>query len=326
MEFDLQRFDDEQSASTEPQSAETPPEPIPEELGGLDEDIARETMSEWEEMKSEQEPVQEPEKTAPTFTAEDYQAKVDEVERLKAQLAAYQQPQTSRQQPTPVPQVIQPPQMKITPEISAKLAEAVKAEAMAMTGFSDDDVESLQYADPDDTRLPQWEQAKSIAQNNIFNVIRQAQAFQQQRAQTFLNEHTAAVNTYNEFAQKEFAEPDFKAIQEFATNEFFEGLTPSEQKILANSYIRVERQTASPAEMLVVKNYYQQAKAAFRARGNGKKAPAKPTAQVSLPRVDQIGGTAGTGEVTVAELEQMLETTDFDQIPEQYQKKLLGFI
>ena len=141
-----------------------------------------------------------------------------------------------------------------------------------------------------------------------------------------MNEHTAAVNTYNEFAQKEFAEPDFKAIQEFATNEFFEGLTPSEQKILANSYIRVERQTASPAEMLVVKNYYQQAKAAFRARGNGKKAPAKPTAQVSLPRVDQIGGTAGTGEVTVAELEQMLETTDFDQIPEQYQKKLLGFI
>ena len=319
MEFDLQRFDDEQPASAEPQTAETPQEPLPEELSDLDEDIARETMSEWEEMKSEQEPAQEPEQPPTAFTAEDYQAKVNEVERLKAQLAAYQQPQ---QPPTP-PQVVQPPQVKITPEISAKLTEAVRAEAMAMTGFSDDDVESLRYADDDDPRSAQWEQAKLIAQSNILNTIRQAQAFQQQRAQSFLNEHNAAISTYNEFAQKEFAEPDFKAIQQFATNEFFEGLTPNEQKILANSYIRVEHQTASPAEMLVVKNYYERAKAAFRARGNSKKAQPRP-AQVNLPRVDQIGGTAGTGEVSIAELEKMLETTDFDQIPENYQKKLLG--
>lgn len=317
MEFDLQRFEDEQAASAEPQTLE---EPIPEELGGLDEDIAREAIAEWKESSQESAETETPE-TPPvsdTVSRSDYQAKVDEAERLKAQLAAYQQKQQIS------PQQIQPPPIKLTPEISAKINQAITAEAMNMVGFSADDVASLEYADNDDPRLSQWAQARSLAQSNVYGAIRQAQLIQQQQAQQFIATQQATMSTYNALVQKEFKEPDFKAIQNFAINEFFEQLSPIEKKAVANSYLHIERQIASPAEMFVVKNYYEKAKAAYR-NSRGKKTARTPQQQAAnLPRVDQISGAAGKGEVTVAELEHMLETTDFDKIPEVYQKKLLG--
>lgn len=323
MDFDLQRFDDEQVSSTEAQPESSGQTVIPEELDGIPEDIARETMAEWEE--SQPKPVDEtqPEQPRTTYSQEDYQAKAAEVEQLKAKLAQYQQQQQPKQPAPQQPPTFQPPELKITPEISAKIKEAVVEEAKAMTNFTDDDIASLDYADDDDPRVSQWAQAKSLAQARVIKAINDARAWQQQRAQQFYNEHNAAVNTYNEFAQKEFKEPDFQAIQQYATNEFFNALSPNEQKILANSYLRVERQTASPAEMLVVKNYYEKAKASFRSRNAKKQAPANQ--KVSLPRVDQISGAAGTGEITVGELEKMLESTDFDKIPEPYQKRLLGY-
>lgn len=317
LEFDLQRFDEEPEQTSESQSE--PQEPIPEELDGIPEDIARETMSEWQEAQTREQPQESetPSEPAPeTYSREDYQAKINEVEQLKAQLANYQ-----RQAQQPQPQ-FQPPQMRITPEISAKITQAIKAEAMNMSGFSEDDVASLAYADDDDPRIAQWNQAKSIAQSNVIGAIRQAQMAQQYQAQQFIANQTAAINTYNTFAQKEFQEPDFQAIQHYATNEFFNQLTPNEQKILANSYLRVERQVASPAEMLVVKNYYERAKAEYRGKQKPKKAPQAPP---QLPRSDQLNGAAGKGEITNAELEHMLDTTDFDKIPEVYQRKLLGY-
>lgn len=341
MEFDLQRFtEDGQPVADTPSepvaeiSTENPAteeQPLPEELNGIPEDIAREALAEWEATKPQEEPQPETGQVPPEekpITREDYQAKVKEAEQLKAQLAQYQQQatQTQAQQPRQQRQ-FQPPQMRITPEVSARINEAIKAEAMALTGMSTDDVASLEYADNDDPRLAQWNQAKSIAQNRVYNAIQQAQVAQQRQAQQFYNNHLAATQTYNEFAQKEFAEPDFKEIQKFATNEFFEQLKPNEQQIIANSYLRVERQIASPAEMLVVKNYYERAKAAYHTRGAKTNRQSKPTpAQQAahLPRVDQLQGAAGKGEMTVAELERMLETTDFDKIPKQYQDKLLG--
>lgn len=319
LEFDLQRFDEEPETTSEPQSE--PQEPIPEELDGIPEDIACEAMSEWKEAQAQEQPQEQaqesetPSEPAPeTYSREDYQAKVNEVEQLKAQLANYQR---QAQQPQ-----FQPPQMKITPEISEKITQAIKAEAMNMSGFSEDDVASLEYADDDDPRIAQWNQAKSIAQTNVIGAIRQAQMAQQYQAQQFIANQTAAINTYNKFAQRESQEPDFQAIQHYATNEFFNQLTPNEQKILANSYLRIEHQTASPAEMLVVKNYYERAKAAFRGKQKPKKAPQPPP---QLPRSDQLNGAAGKGEITNAELEHMLDTTDFDKIPEVYQRKLLGY-
>lgn len=337
MMFDLQRFDDDtaQVTSAEPQPSQEEQEPIPEELAGLPEEYAREAMTEWEELQAD-----EPEPAKPQISQEDYQAKVNEVEQLKAQLAAYRQgqapqqapqpapqqqpPQTGQYQPQPAPQY-QPPPFKITPEISAKINEAIKAEAMQMTGFSEDDVASLDYADDDDPHLDQWSQAKSIAQSRVLGAIQQLQQIQQVRAQQFLNEHTAAINTYNEFASKEFKEPDYKAIQNFAINDFFTQQPQNIQRIIANSYLSVERQTASPAEMLNVLMYYEKAKAAYRFQnGRRRTAASQPQPARQMPRVDQLNGsaTAPNGELSAHDIEKLLEG-DFTKLDQKTQNKLL---
>ncbi|MBQ6298650.1 MAG: hypothetical protein IJK81_13380 [Selenomonadaceae bacterium] len=336
-EFNLQRFDEEpseQPTNSEPETSTEEEKPIPEELGGLPEDIARETLAEWE--KSQPKPEEEPQtqeeppkpQTEESVPYARFKEKVDEANQLKAQLAEYQrkaqQPQESQQ--APQQRQFQPPQMRITPEVSARISEAIKAEAMALTGMSTDDVSSLEYADADDPRIAQWNQATSIAQNRVYNAIQQAQVAQQQQAQQFYNNHLAATQTYNEFAQKEFAEPDFKEIQKFATNEFFEQLKPNEQQIIANSYLRVERQIASPAEMLVVKKYYEQAKAAYRTRGAKKTASKQAQPAPQLPRSDQLKGTSGTsdGQLSARDFEKLLEG-DFTKLDEKTRNKLLGF-
>ena len=119
-------------------------------------------------------------------------------------------------------------------------------------------------------------------------------------------------------------EPDFKAVQNYATNEFFSQLSPDEQRIVASSYLRIERQTASPAEMLVVKNYFERAKAAYRGR-NGKSRQ-RVNQPPQLPRSDQLRGavSTGDGQLSTREIEKLLEG-DFTKIDEKTQKKLLGF-
>ena len=319
MEFDLQRFTEDGKTIAEPETtAESSPEeqePIPEELDGIPEDIARETMAEWEQSKAE--PESPPPAESQTVSREEY-------EQLKAQLAEFQkQQQPAQKQPQQPPQ----PPFKITPEMSTKINQAIQEEAMALTGFSQDDVDSLEYADDDDPRLAQWNQAKNFATSTVLETVRQGRIAQQQQQQQAQANYLAATQIYNEFAQREFKEPDFKDIQHFATNEFFEQLKPNEQRIIANSYLNIERQTATPAEMLVVKNYYEQAKAAFRRGGGRKRTPAayqKAQQAASLPRSDMLRGNSGTRELSAVELEHMLDTMPFDQIPEAYQKILLG--
>lgn len=334
-EFDLQRFNEEsteQPTQSQPESSTEEEKPIPEELSGLPEDIARETLAEWEKSQpkpEEPKPQEEPPKpqNEESVPYARFKEKVDEANQLKAQLAEYQRQAQQQQQPQQPPQPqFRPPQFQITPEISAKINEAIQAEAMQLSGMSQDDVASLEYADEDDPRIAQWRQAKSIAQNNVYSAIRQEQVNRQQQARQFYDSHIAATQTYNEFVQKEFAEPDFKEIQNFAKNEFFEQLSPNEKQIVAGSYLSVERQTASPAEMLNVVMFYKMAKAAYRTRDAKKAAPSQPKPQPQLPRADQLKGSSGTndGQLSLHDIEKLLEG-DFTKLDEKQRRFLLGY-
>ncbi len=333
-EFDLQRFDEESTeepTQSQPEPSTEEEKPIPEELSGLPEDIARETLAEWEKSQPKPEEPPQPQEEPPKPQTEEsvpyarFKEKVDEANQLKAQLAEYQRQAQQQQPPQPQPQ-FRPPQFQITPEDAVKINEAITAEAMQLSGMSQDDVASLEYADEDDPRIAQWRQAKSIAQNNVYSAIRQAQVNQQQQARQFYDSHIAATQTYNEFVQKEFAEPDFKEIQNFAKNEFFEQLSPNEKQIVAGSYLRVERQTASPAEMLVVKNFYERAKTAYRTRGAKKSAPRQPQPTPQLPRADQLKGSSGAsdGRLSPHDIEKLLEG-DFTKLDKKQQRFLLGY-
>ncbi len=327
-EFDLQRFNDDAGQETSADvSQETKAEeqpPIPEELSGLPEEYAREVLAEvqppqpQEETQTEEpqpEPSEEPKQQTPSnIPYARFKEKVDEVNQLKAQLAEYQR----RQQPAPQPQQpqaqqppFQTPQFQITPEISKKITEAIDAEAMALTGMSKDDVASLEYADDDDPRIAQWKQGKSIAQMQIYTALQQAKINQQQRARQYYEKHSAGVNFYNDFASKAFNEPEFQAIQQFAIKDLFEQLTPFEKQTIAESYMHVERQTASPAEIMNVTNFFEKAKAAFRSRNAKPKPNQRQQAQqaAKLPRVDQLNGTATTsdGQLSASDVEKLIQ-------------------
>lgn len=325
IEFDLQLFADETADAESESAPENQPEtsteeqpPIPDELGGLPEEYARETMAEWEQMQTADEPEKPDETPAPVeqpqITREQYQAAINELNQLKAQIAATQQQQR--------PQVQTPQQPIFTPEVSKQINDAINAEAMQLSGMTADDVASLEYADDDDPRIAQWNQAKYFAQNKVYGAIQQSQIQRQQQAQQFYANHAAAIQTYNEFAQKQFAEPDYQQVVQFATNEFFEQLPPDEQRIVANSYVRIERQTASPAEMMVVKNYFERAQAAYRSRGAKTK---NQSPAPKLPRSDQLKGTSTTsdGQLSATDVEKLL-AQDFTTLTPQQQKTLLG--
>lgn len=351
-EFDLQRFDDD--GADQGESADVPQEggeeePLPEELNGLPEDIARETFNEWKASQSQEDTqgaqeAQEPPKpqTEESVPYARFKEKVDEANQLKAQLAEYQRRmQQQPAQPPPQPRPQQPPaqpQMKITPEIAKKINEAVDAEAKLMCGLSEEELQDLEFADADDPKLIQWNQSKALARGKVFAAIQQAQFEQRQREQqTFIAQQQfviaqqAASQLCNDFAQKELAtEPNIQAIQNFAANEFFTQLSPVEKDIIAASYKKVERQIASPTEMYTVKNYYERAKAAFYAKSNGAKRQAQGATQRSqqaaaLPRSDQLkGGSENTGgQLTASEIEKLLQG-DFTKIDPKKRKIMLG--
>lgn len=342
-EFDLQRFDDDgadqgESADVPQESGEE--EPIPEELSGLPDDVARETLAEWKASQSQADTQGAQEKPKPQ-TEESvpyarFKEKVDEANQLKAQLAEYQRRMQQQQQPAqPPPQQPQPqpvqPQMRITPEIAKKINDAIDAEAKLMCGLSKEELEDLEFADDDDPKLMQWKQSKELARGKVFAAIQQAQFEQRQQAQQFIAAHQAAAQFCNDYAQRELAtEPNVQAIQNFAANEFFEQLSPVEKRIVAESFVHVERQIASPTEMYTVKNYYERAKAAFLARANGAKQQQKQPAQkaqqaAALPRSDQLKGTASTNsaQLSAADIEKLLER-DFTTIDPKTQHTMLG--
>jgi hypothetical protein len=360
--FDLQMFaEDEASVDTvdtevaadEAGEQEEEKEPIPEELGGLPEEAAREVMAEAEKLQQKEEEPQED--TGEVSKAEEegivknqaipysrFKQKVDESNALKAELESYKakygelnaQPAPQPQQSQPAPQQVQyqpapqeMPPLNLTPEVVKQIDELKKQEALRMTGLSQEDLDGMEYMEDTDPRKQQYQFALKMAESNIVSRIQQARIEQAQQAEAFMQAHNASVADYNAFAQKEMAAPDFQQVMKFATEDYFAKKSPAEQQTIANAYVRVERNTASPAEVLLIKNYFTEAKNAFHGqKSKPKNNPmAKAQQAASFPRSQQVEGSSDndTG-VSVATLEKLLAEKPWDEIPEKYQKKLMG--
>lgn len=367
-EFDLQMFADEtteDNSAVEDTSAEVSQdgaesveeeakEPIPEELGGLPEDAAREVMAEAAKMEQGEEE-SEPEQAAPddsqivksgTIPYPRFKEKVDESNALKAQLEAYRQRygdlkgdnQNQQAQPPammkPVaPQQAQPPQMpqlNLTPDLIKQIDELKKQEALRMSGLTQEDLDGMEYMEEDDPRKTQYQFALKMAENTVMSRIQQAQIEQMRQAEAVLRAHDASVQEYNQFAQKEMSEPDFQNVMQFATQDFFFNRSPIEQQTLSEAYARIERNVASPADVMLIKNYFAEAKQAYRGghprtakRNNNPMTKVKQAG--TFPRSQQVEGSSDndTG-VSVATLEKMLAEKSWDEIPEKYQRMLMG--
>ena len=354
-DFDIQLFAEEEETVTDQQTTtedqpkeEAPQEEIPQELDGLPEEVAREAMQEVEEQRKEEEEAApaEPENSdkkpskggTPDNTNIPYprfKEQVDKANSLEAQLEAYrakfgelgannqapaQQQNTQQQEPSMsgVPQ--------FTPEISQKIEEAVKQQALQMTGMTAEDASSLEeYGDDDSPQFKMLENAKSVARQMIIGEITEAVRQQQAQRAEFIRQHQSMVQDYNSFVQRESAEPDFKEVQAYATGEYFNKLSLADQAALRDAYTRTEAQNASPQDIMLVKRYFTDAKAAF--YGNRQKpTQSKSAAKPKLPRASEVDGSAAAPSegITNESLARMLDEMEPDQLPENVRKLLMG--
>nr|DAW56448.1 MAG TPA: hypothetical protein [Caudoviricetes sp.] len=337
--------DEAQDAAEEQQEQK---EAIPNELAGLSEDTAREIMQEAgqdestedegevqdeapDESHAEQDSDNKPEEAAPLPNTKipyaRFKQEVDKRRQLEERLAALEAQQkqvkptgnVQQEQPqAPAHEVQQPPapQLRFTPDVQKAFDATVDKQAMTMTGLSKDDVDAMEYMDDDDPRKTQYQTARKYAEVAIMQQIYAA--------------HKKNIDGYNAFAQQEMQEPDFEQTKNYATNEFFESLPASQQPVIAGAYARIERQTANDADIMLIQNYFKSAKAAYRKKNPAQAARKNTTKQkmkqaVSMPRAGQVDGTSGhSGAVTGETLAEMMRTTPWGDIPEQYRNMILS--
>lgn len=352
--------DEAQDAAEEQQEQK---EAIPDELAGLSEDTAREIMQEagqdegtedegeaqdeapdesHAEQDSDNKPVEEASPLPNTkIPYARFKQEVDKRRQLEERLAALESQQkqakptgnVQQEQPqAPAQEVQQPPapQLRFTPDVQKAFDATVDKQAMTMTGLSKDDVDAMEYMDDDDPRKTQYQTARKYAEVAIMQQIYAAQQEQQRRTRVFLDNHKKNIDGYNAFAQQEMQEPDFEQTKNYATNEFFESLPASQQPVIAGAYARIERQTANDADIMLIQNYFKSAKAAYRKKNPAQAARKNTTKQkmkqaVSMPRAGQVDGTSGySGAVTGETLAEMMRTTPWGDIPEQYRNMILS--
>lgn len=347
--LNLQMFADDdvetmETVEAESTTEEAPSEEIPEELEGISEDVAREVLSEAQddsvnaEQDSDNKPVdtQKPE-PGQKIPYQRFKQQVDKANDLEAQLAAYRNkfgdinaPAQAAQPPAQPPVQTAPPQpkMQFSPAIMKQIQEAVKQRAMQLTGMTQEDIDSLEYADEDDQRASVWDNAMKFAESDVYAGIRQAQAQRAQEIQRMLQEHEDTVRAFNDYTEKQQADPNFLKIQEYATDAekgYAAKLSDSDRNVIASAYQRIQRNTASPQDAYLVRQYFEQAKADYYSQ-SGTPRPAKrnPT-QKAHPRSEQINGaTSPDGSVSVEQLKDMLMTKEWNDIPERYRNLMLG--
>lgn len=256
-----------------------------------------------------------------------------QIKALKEQLEGYnnarsQQAQDNNQQQTQ--QAPAPQQPIITADVAKKMQEVVQAEAMQMTGFSKDDVEAIQWMDDDDNRKQTWELACKMAENSVQQKIVAARQQQFENSRRVLAAHNQAVMEYNNFAQAESNEPDFREVQNYAINDFFEKQSKAEQPVIAAAYQRIETNTATPQDIMLIKRYFTDAKRSYRNNHKSSSGASKMSNKFkqskAFPRSSDIdGASVDTGSVTADTLAKMLEEKPFSEIPPEYQKMLLGY-
>ena len=355
LDFDLQRFDDEETVSNAEENSasesSTEQAELPEGFEGLEE-YKDEILAEIAETQKSEENSQAEDSSGEIVAGqkvpyERFKSKVDEVAALKAQIDEMKrqgvQPAQQQQTPPPVqnqlpqiPQQRQPPQqaqvpmpqMQLTPETMGKLKQAVTAEAMRMTKMTPEQVKELEFAEEGNAELERWRFANQLATDNILSQVRQIQRNQQAQARQLLETHADAVKNFNEFAAKEMQSPTYQETVDFAIGELFDSLPPAQQRAIANSYVRVEKQIASAEEIALVQAYYAQAKTLLQAKKNQlQPQPAKSKPKANMPKVDQLNGSNGNGTqtMTAADLERIIDsTTDFDKLDPKIKKMFEG--
>ncbi len=351
-QFDLQLFAAESDASDDTVAQEDAP-PIPEELRGISEEVARDVMKQHADANPSEgsaEPASEnnveyqdakslEDVKVPYSQLKQQTDKNSELEKL---VAAYRSkygdlevdqsaPQSPTEQPKDTP-TYQMPQFKpqsLSPDAAKQIEQAINEGALQLSGLSQEDVDSMDYMEDDDPRRAQYQYARKMAESAVLNHIAatQVQNFQQQQA--VLAQQHQAVAKFNDYVEKQKQTADFANVQAFAVGDYFNQQSPFDRQVIADAYNRIERNVASPTDMMLIENYFEKAKAVY-----GRRNPA-PTVQPRtmqqkpaaghFPRSSKVNGVSGAGGgITAASLTEMFKTLPWNEIPQEYKDVMLG--
>lgn len=320
--------------------------PIPKELEGLPEDIARDIMSRAESKSAESTENVPPDPPETPKTEDDGETSVsykrfketlDQKNELAQQLAAYRErygdmpasSQTSQQNfPQYTQQEIptQPRQPQLNAETMKQIDDVITKFAMEISGLSKEDVDGIDYLDDDDPRISLWNHAKELSKQKVYYDFIANQVAQQQELQRLQMLQNQSINEYNNYVAQKQAADNFEAVRQYATGEFFNAQSQVDKEIITESFSRLSRNAAYPADMMIIRDFFTRAENSYLNK-NAQTAPQqKNTApKPNFPRTNQMNGTVGNGGgVTQAELAEMLKTRKFSDIPPEYQKILLG--
>ena len=213
-------------------------------------------------------------------------------------------------QPPPIPE------QKITPEISDTIEKYTRLQAKKMTGWSDDDIDALEYLDDDDPRRTQWATAMNISRNDVYDRIRRTREQIGMNNQRFAMEHQAALNEFNTYANREMRDPNFAKVRDYAIGDYLKRYSASDQFTLANAYNRVERNMATPSDYMLVRTFFEGAKQSLNL----------PKPRTQFPRSSRVGGVAGSANrrLSEREIEAMLDRGEWDAIPQEYKDRLMN--
>ena len=344
MLFDIQMFADEETKDYGDildgniGAAKEDLPPIPEELTGIPEDIARDVMKKAAEFSNAPKPAEEKLLENKTDDAEEtavpykrFKDIIDQKNELTQQIAAYRERfgDISSQAPTQNQSTKEIP-IQNTPQFNAEVIkqidDAITQRAMAISGLSKEDVDSIDYFEDNDPRIGIWNHAKKLSEASVYNDIITNHIAQQQALQRMQYLQNQSVNDYNNYVAQKQATENFDAVRQFATGEFFDAQSPIDKEVITDAFARVRQNQAFPADMMIVRDYFNRAENAFANRGtmpSNQSHQSKPQAQ--FPRTNQLKGMAGNGGgVTQSQLADMLQNRKWSEIPPIYQKMLLG--
>ena len=355
---------------------------IPEVLEGIDEDIAREIMSEvssQEESKSSldeldndsskdevgtennlsaeadsdnkqvdsegSENEEELNQTIPykrfKEVNEKSKAKDDEIIALRQELlAAKQQSSNVSNQVYPGNQAVNNENRAelnnvnplLNPAVIQEINSLANEEALKISGLTREQLEEIEYGDPNDTRISTYKTAVELARQNIFSQLNSEIQTRRVMEQKVLQLRDQSIADYYSFEQEQMKAQDFESIRSHAVNEYFAKLNHVEQQAIADAYQRIQSKTCIPQDIFVVKKYFSEAAQDFRKNQNNVNTnqnniqvkQEKLKQMERHPKVDLVTGSNSNGGTSVADLERTLQNTDWDDIPESTKKLLLG--
>lgn len=269
----------------------------------------------------------------------------EEKKALEAKLAELKE-QLNSQKPmpeTPKQEVAKPVvdeenTLKEKKLLAEKIDVAATDRAAKILGLSKEEVDALEYSD-DFVLKERFRTAKFIETQAILDRARALQHEEEAKKAEKETSYKTYISDLQGFINKEAAEignDEYNENLAYADGEYFKSCSLAEQQAVREANYRVNMKQPFPADVVILKNFYQNAKMARKS----KLAPVTPTAQTkkvnikekieqakALPRTSQVTGgndTSGNGNYTQEQLSHFMNDMDWDDVPEDAQNILMG--